>query len=100
MGARLYNLPTEEIAARYNAGESIPQLAAAFECAEGTIMKRLDWAGVVRRPGGKKLSPVAEIVRAYESGQKVEGIARTQTLLAFKAYSRHDLEGMFSVGME
>lgn len=32
--------------------------------------------------------------------QKVEGIARTQTLLAFKAYSRHDLEGIFSAGME
>ena len=75
MGARAYNLPTEEIAARYNAGESIPQLAAAFDCAQGTISKRLDWAGVVRRPGGRKLSPVPEIVRAYKAGQKVERIA-------------------------
>ena len=28
---------------------------------------------------------------------KLEGITRTDTLLAFKAYSRHDLEAMFSV---
>ncbi|MFP4162155.1 MAG: Lrp/AsnC family transcriptional regulator [Ectothiorhodospira sp.] len=27
----------------------------------------------------------------------IDGIAHTQTLLAFKAYSRHDLEAMFSV---
>jgi len=29
---------------------------------------------------------------------KVEGITDSQTMLAFRAYSRHDLEGMFSVG--
>lgn len=28
---------------------------------------------------------------------KLEGITHTDTLLAFKAYSRHDLEAMFSV---
>lgn len=75
MGARAHNLPTEEIATRCNAGESIPQLSAAYDCAQGTISKRLDWAGVVRRPGGRKLSPVPEIVRAYKAGQKVERIA-------------------------
>jgi DNA-binding Lrp family transcriptional regulator len=29
---------------------------------------------------------------------KVEGIERTETLVAFRAYSRHDLESMFSLG--
>ena len=29
---------------------------------------------------------------------KVQGIARTETLIAFRAYSRHDLESMFSAG--
>jgi len=29
---------------------------------------------------------------------KVDGITDSQTMLAFRAYSRHDLEGMFSVG--
>jgi DNA-binding Lrp family transcriptional regulator len=28
---------------------------------------------------------------------KIAGIEKTNTLLAFKAYSRHDLEAMFSV---
>lgn len=31
---------------------------------------------------------------------KVEGIKSSETLIAFRAYSRHDLERMFSVGME
>lgn len=30
----------------------------------------------------------------------VEGIAATETLIAFRAYSRFDLERMFSIGME
>ena len=31
---------------------------------------------------------------------KVEGVLATQTLIAFQAYSKHDLEGTFSLGME
>lgn len=31
---------------------------------------------------------------------KVPGIERTQTLVAFKVYSRHDVEALFSVGFE
>lgn len=29
---------------------------------------------------------------------KIDGIASTHTMLAFRAFSRHDLESMFSVG--
>lgn len=29
----------------------------------------------------------------------IESITNTETMLAFRAYSRHDLEAMFSVGM-
>jgi DNA-binding Lrp family transcriptional regulator len=29
----------------------------------------------------------------------IGGIAKTETMLAFQAYSRHDLEAMFAVGM-
>ena len=29
----------------------------------------------------------------------IDGILHTETMLAFKAYSRHDLEAMFTVGM-
>jgi DNA-binding Lrp family transcriptional regulator len=31
---------------------------------------------------------------------KISGIERTQTLVAFKVYSRHDVEALFSVGFE
>lgn len=31
---------------------------------------------------------------------KVEGILRSETLIAFRVYSKHDLESMFNVGME
>ncbi len=31
---------------------------------------------------------------------QVGGIIGTETLIAFRTYSRHDLEAMFSVGME
>ncbi|WP_127478218.1 Lrp/AsnC family transcriptional regulator [Sulfurivermis fontis] len=30
--------------------------------------------------------------------QSIHAITKTETLLAFKAYSRHDLESMFEVG--
>lgn len=29
----------------------------------------------------------------------IEGIAHTETLIAFRAHSRHDLESMFSIGL-
>jgi len=31
--------------------------------------------------------------------QPIHSIVKTETLLAFKAYSRHDLESMFTVGI-
>jgi DNA-binding Lrp family transcriptional regulator len=31
---------------------------------------------------------------------KLEGIERTQTMVAFRAYSRHDLERLFAIGTE
>ncbi|MDQ4094744.1 MAG: Lrp/AsnC ligand binding domain-containing protein [Actinomycetota bacterium] len=31
---------------------------------------------------------------------KVPGVQRTQTLVAFKVFSRHDVEALFSVGFE
>jgi len=50
------------------------------------------------------------IVRVREHGElaelvterlsKLPGITRTRTMVAFEAYSRHDLESMFSVGDE
>ena len=39
---------------------------------------------------------LAEVVTRRMS--RLEGIVETTTLLAFRAYSRHDLEAMFSLG--
>ena len=52
-----------------------------------------DFVAIVRVPRHERL---AEIV----TGRVVTlpGVARTQTLVAFEVYSRHDLEAMFSIG--
>jgi DNA-binding Lrp family transcriptional regulator len=41
---------------------------------------------------------MAEIVTRHML--KLEGIQRTQTLVAFRTYSRHDLDRLFSIGAE
>jgi hypothetical protein len=41
---------------------------------------------------------VAELVT--ERMLQVEGLLSSETLIAFRAFSQHDLEGMFSVGMD
>jgi len=43
----------------------------------------------------------SELARlATETLARMEGIESTETLIAFQAHSRHDLEAMFSIGME
>jgi DNA-binding Lrp family transcriptional regulator len=32
--------------------------------------------------------------------QRLQGITRTETLMAFQCFSRHDLERLFAIGME
>ena len=39
---------------------------------------------------------LANLVTAQIAG--LEGVLRTRTMVAFEAYSRHDLEALFSVG--
>ena len=42
-----------------------------------------------------------DLARVVSEGiAKIPGIVRTQTLVAFKVYSRHDVESLFSVGFE
>ena len=42
-----------------------------------------------------------DLARVVSEGiAKVEGVERTQTLVAFKVYSRHDVESLFSLGFE
>jgi DNA-binding Lrp family transcriptional regulator len=52
-----------------------------------------DLVAMVRVPDNEAL---ADVVTKHML--KVKGITKTTTLIAFKAYSKHDLERMFSIG--
>ena len=56
---------------------------------------RIDLVAIIRSRDNEQL---AEIVT--EHLLKVDGITSSETLIAFKVHSRHDLERMFSIGME
>jgi DNA-binding Lrp family transcriptional regulator len=52
-----------------------------------------DFVAIVRVPDHEQL---ANVVTAGIG--KLPGVVRTQTMVAFAAFSRHDLEALFSVG--
>lgn len=54
-----------------------------------------DLVAVVRVPTNEQL---AEIVTSHML--KLEGILKTTTLIAFRAFSKFDLDRMFSIGLE
>jgi len=56
---------------------------------------RFDLVAILRVPDNESIS---ELVT--EKFLKVDGILASETLIAFKTFSKHDLERMFSVGME
>ncbi len=78
----------------------IPETAAAVAEIEGvsevySVAGDFDLVIMVRVRDHDQLATVVS-----ERIAKIEGIERTQTLVAFKVYSRHDVEAMFSVGFE
>ena len=56
---------------------------------------RFDLVAVIRVKSNEDLANMVTSQMA-----KLEGIENTETLIAFRTYSRHDLEAMFSVGFE
>ena len=56
---------------------------------------RFDLVAIIRVSNNEKL---AELVTG--NMLKVEGIKTSETLIAFKVYSKHDLERMFTIGFE
>jgi DNA-binding Lrp family transcriptional regulator len=52
-----------------------------------------DFVAIVRVPDHEQLADVV----TGEIGA-LPGVMRTQTMVAFAAYSRHDLEALFSIG--
>jgi DNA-binding Lrp family transcriptional regulator len=75
------------------AGESladIPDVAEVY-----SVTGEYDLVAIVR---ARRYEQIAEVVPQRIA--TVPGVARTHTLMAFQHYSRHDLEGMFSIGLE
>ena len=52
-----------------------------------------DLVAIVRVPRNDDLATLVT-----EHLTRIDGITRTETMLAFRAYSRHDLEEMFAIG--
>ena len=76
--------------------EAAEEIAAIKEISEVySITGQQDLAAIVRAPDNDTL---ANVITAQVL--KVEGIIKSETMFAFRVFSRHDLEGMFSVGGE
>ncbi len=80
--------------------DRIPEAAQAIAELEGvsevySVAGEFDLVAIVRVPEHEDLA------RVIPGGvAKVEGVVRTETLIAFQVYSRHDLERLFSIGFE
>ena len=78
--------------------EALPDLGGALAGLDGvteafSVTGEWDFVAILRVAAPEDL---ARVVTEQLSG--VPGIARTYTMVAFEAYSRHDLEAMFSIG--
>ncbi|HUT63842.1 MAG TPA: Lrp/AsnC ligand binding domain-containing protein [Anaerolineae bacterium] len=72
--------------------ESIAEMEGISEVY--SVGGRYDLVAIIR---AKHNEQMAEIVTDHLL--KVEGIKTSETMIAFKVYSKHDLEKMFSIGM-
>ena len=68
----------------------IPEVAEVY-----SVAGDVDLVAILRV---KEYDTMAEVVPSKL--QRLPGVRRTQTLMAFQCYSRHDLERMFSIGFE
>ena len=60
-----------------------------------SLAGRYDLAVVIRVKDNERLADVVT-----KGIRKVDGIEKSETLIAFRVYSRHDLESMFSIGFK
>ncbi|MCU1657777.1 MAG: transcriptional regulator, AsnC family [Pseudonocardiales bacterium] len=78
--------------------DKIPEVAQAIADLDGvsevySVAGDVDLIAVVRV---REFDQIAEVIAGRLS--KVAGVTHTDTHIAFRAYSRHDLEGAFSIG--
>ncbi len=60
-----------------------------------SVAGRYDLVALIRVPGNENL---ADLVTRHLAA--IDAVVETETLIAFRSYSRHDLESMFTVGLE
>ncbi|NIR31371.1 MAG: Lrp/AsnC family transcriptional regulator [Gammaproteobacteria bacterium] len=58
-----------------------------------SVAGRYDLVAVIRAPSNEALADVVT-----HRMLQLKGIEKTETLIAFRTYSRHDLEQMFAIG--
>ena len=80
--------------------DGIPEAARSIADLDGvsevySVAGEFDLVAIVRVAEHDHLATVIP-----EGIAKVDGVERTETLIAFQVYSRHDLERMFSIGFE
>ena len=78
----------------------IPEVAEAIAALDGisevySVTGQVDLIAMVRV---REHEDVASVVA--DSLNKVEGVTATETHIAFRTYSRHDLESAFSLGLD
>jgi len=78
----------------------IPEVAEAIAALEGvtevySVTGQVDLIVMVRV---RRHEEVAEVVA--DQLNKVPGVTSTETHIAFRAYSRHDLESAFALGLD
>jgi DNA-binding Lrp family transcriptional regulator len=80
--------------------DEIPEAAQAIADIDGvsevySVAGEFDLVAIVR------VASHDDLARVIPGGiAKIEGVARTETLIAFQVFSRHDLDRLFSVGFD
>jgi DNA-binding Lrp family transcriptional regulator len=80
--------------------DKIPEVAEAIADLDGvsevySVAGDVDLIAIVRV---REFDAVADVIAGRLS--KVPGVVHTDTHIAFRAYSRHDLDATFSIGLE
>jgi DNA-binding Lrp family transcriptional regulator len=80
--------------------DKIPEVAGAIAGLDGvsevySVAGDVDLIAIVRV---REFDQIAEVIAGRLS--KVPGVMNTDTHVAFRAYSRHDLESTFSIGAD
>ncbi|WP_435769317.1 Lrp/AsnC family transcriptional regulator [Nocardioides sp. SYSU DS0651] len=80
--------------------DRIPEVAESIASLDGvsevySVTGQIDLIALVRV---KRHEEIADVVS--DRLNKVEGVVDTETHIAYRAYSRHDLEAAFSIGLD